>query len=484
MVVILRSRVLQVGQQAVALSPADGEYISGSTQSNFLGDGFYTRNGFTKAAAWTGPNPVGADFTGFDDLHFFPIGTWLTDFGGTGFYTRMDDLGLNGMAPCAGSISLANNVTFEKWAIVYSGDHAGGTISAGDDPCVVGVNSGDEPSTIVQYDSEMSAINTWLGSSDGAGRFAYLPYFGNVLNGEIESHYFPDDMVLGRNDTFTNPPVSFGAWCSYDIYCFAGATAAGSSILDQLHFWLYSTAGSATPNECARGSNYGSMVDAVRKHYPANDRRIHWPPIEDGAPYTEADSAAITPTQLQWAVWATLVHGARLINYFNHTFRTGDPLNTNNVLNNDGYGGPGIQGTGIYAAVKEINLRVLALAPVLNSPFDGYFVYGDTAQISTTGFLTAVTSTNARARYAGVDASCRWYPTESKHYILATTRESESATSIPVTFRMVDQGQTQAHEMHEADNIAITRGGGIPAGFCEFSDTFATAATYKTYRID
>jgi len=36
----------------------------------------------------------------------------------------------------------------------------------------------------------------------------------------------------------------------------------------------------------------------------------------------------------------------------------------------------------------------------------------------------------------------------------------------------------------ESNPISIERGGGIPGGFCEFDDTFATAATYKTYRID
>jgi hypothetical protein len=49
---------------------------------------------------------------------------------------------------------------------------------------------------------------------------------------------------------------------------------------------------------------------------------------------------------------------------------------------------------------------------------------------------------------------------------------------------MVDQGQTTAVEVHESNSISIQRGGGIPGGFCEFSDTFATAASYKAYRID
>lgn len=471
-------------QSAVTLTPADGEYISGSTQSNFLGDGFYTNNGFTRATAWTGPNPVGADFVGFDDPAFFPIGTWLTDFTGTGYYSRMDDLGLNGMAPCAGSVSLANNITFRKWAIVVGDERPGGTISTSDDPGVVGVLSADEPSTILQYETMVADNNTWLGSADGPGRFAYNAYFANVLHGDIGVHYFEDDMVLGRDDTFTNPPVSFGTWTSYDSYWFAGSTTGG--VPSDLHSRMYiSQPGDATAAQCARGSHYGSMVDLVRSHYPANDRRIHWPPVESGAPYTETFSLAITPAQLKWAVWATIVHGARLINYFVHTFRVGDALPTVNVYNDNGYGGPGIPGTGIYAATKEINWFVLELAPVINSPFDGYLCFGDgETSYESTGFLTACTSTNPRSFYSGVDASCKWQPTEGKHYILASTREQDGTTNWPVTFRMVDQGQTTATNLATDVPISVERGGGIPGGFCEFDDTFATAATYKAYRID
>ena len=47
------------------------------------------------------------------------------------------------------------------------------------------------------------------------------------------------------------------------------------------------------------------------------------------------------------------------------------------------------------------------------------------------------------------------------------------------------EAQTLAnlYQALEAD-LTIQRGGAIPAGFCEFSDTFATAASYKCYRIE
>lgn len=470
---VARSRVLPAAtQSAVSLTSIDGESISGTSQSNLTGNGYYTRKGFTRASGWTGPNPLGGDFTGFDDPNFLIVSAWLIDFSGTGFYSRMDDLGLNAMMPAAGSVSLANNVTFGKSAVVTSDVWAGGTISTADDPGVVGVSSGEEPSTVAQFDATVAANDSWLASSDGPGRMSFYNFADPILNGSLENVVFPVDMATSADII------------SCDQYWFAGAVDNAGSTQQKLHFRLYGFEGNATTAQCARGSHYGSMMDCIRKHYTLSTSRPFWVWIENGAPYDTSTSQAITPAQMKWAVWSTLVHGARAIGYFNHTFRAGDPGGSSNNFNTDFYGGPGVTGTGIYAAAKEVNLRALQIAPVLNAPFDGYFVFGDFSVVETVGFLTAVTSTNARSAYGGVDASCKWYPAQSKHYILSTTREVDGATSIPATYRMVDQGQTTAFEVFENRSVSITRGGGIPGGFCEFTDPFTTAASYHCYRID
>lgn len=462
------------GQEAVALTPLDGEFLSGGVQSNFASNGYYTRNSYTRATGWTGPKPGGGSFAGFDDLNFLPIGIWAADFSQTSTnYDRVDDVGVNGFFPASGAITLSMAVSRGKWCTVPHDAWAGGTIPSGEDPAVMGVITGEEPSTVAEYDAITSAATTWLGSSDGPGRFHQTNFADNLMNGEVASTYFPDDMVLQ------------GDYTNCDQYWYAGSAAGESTF--KLHTRLYfNTAGESTQTQCGRGCHYGSMMDSIRKAYPGvgqvNPFGV-W--IEAAAPYVAAGSLAMTPAMLRWAVWATLVHGARGIHYFVHNFRTGDTWGSPPW--DDHFGGPGIGGTGIYAAMKEVNERAVALAPVINSPMDGYFVYGDTessGSIATSGFLTAVISTNNRSKLAGVDACCKWYPTTGKHYIFSTTREPEASTNIPVTFRMVDQGQTTAVEVHESNSITIQRGGGIPAGFCEFSDTFATAATYKTYRID
>jgi hypothetical protein len=468
-----------VGQSAVALTPVDGESISGSSQSNFLGNGYYTRVGHTRARDWTGPNPLGGSFAGFDDPAFVSLATWLTDYGGlsaTQAYGRMDDLGLNGMLPASGAINLADLITFGKWAVVTDESHAAGSISSANDPGVVGVSCGEEPSTVTEYNNIKAAAASWLGSAEGAGRFHLFNFADNLLNGDIANTFFPDDMVIATANQMT----------TCDQYWFAGASEVGGDGAGgsqaKLHSRLYLSEGSATIAECARGSHYGSMMDSIRKQYPANGKAPFGVWIEAAAPYTEVSSKAISAAQLKWSVWSAFVHGARQVGYFVHNFRTGDAWGA--AFWDDHFGGPGVAGTGVYAAAKEVNLRALQIGPVINAPFDGYFVWGDTAEIATTGFLTAVTSTNARGRYGGVDASCRWHPTEQKHYILSTTREVDGATNIPVTYRMVDQGQTSAVPLFEGSPITVSRGGAIPAGFCEFGDAFATSAAYKAYRID
>lgn len=467
----------------MSLTAIDGETISGSTQSNFLGNGYYTRKGFTRAVNWVGPNPLGGNFAGWDDLNFIPIGAWLVDFDSsdTGFYSRMDDLGLNSMLPCAGSVSLANNVTFGKAAVVTDEVNAGGTISTPDDPGVIGVSTGEEPGSVADYNAQNSARTAWLATSDGPGRFGFYNYNHPVINSDIEGVIFPADMM-------TAPAADF---ITMDQYWFSGGQDAGDESSTRLKLFqhLYQTTpptnGTTTIAQTLRGSHYGSVLDSMRKWLNSTTTKpiLTW--VENGSPYTIGTE--ITPSQLTWAVWATIVHGSRGIGYFNHTFEIGNPRLGNNNFNNNAYGGPGVTGTGIYAAVKDINRKCLGIASAINAPFDGYFVYGDmdtSGSIARSGFLTAVTSTNARSKFGGVDAACKWQPTSQKHYIFSSTREIESATNVPVTFRMIDQGQTAAVNVFAGGSLSISRGGAIPGGFCEFSDTFATAGTPKCYRID
>jgi hypothetical protein len=60
------------------------------------------------------------------------------------------------------------------------------------------------------------------------------------------------------------------------------------------------------------------------------------------------------------AVWSSIIHGARGIVYFNHSF--GGPAPTQHALRESQY-------APVRAVVTETNRRIAKLAPVLNAPF-------------------------------------------------------------------------------------------------------------------
>lgn len=464
------------GQSPVSLIAADGELVDEGGISNFVGNGYYERSGFTRAAAWSGPNPIGGTFAGFDHPQFIPIACWHTDFSDPDFYDRMDDLGLNGMLNAWETVDLNDLAPNHKWATVISDQHPGGTITTGQDPHVLGVLSGEEPFDQAGYEAIVADQTTWLATSDGPGRFGFYNYTVHILNN--------DD---GFGPHSTADAVEQADLITCDYYWISGAPDPTHHVYDNMPFYFYTALGTPTESQLKRGSNYGSMMDTIRKHYAegGNSRKPVGIWVENGAPFSDAATGMITPAQMKWAIWSTIVHGARSITYFNHTFREDEDFSSNN-FNDNFYGGPGVPGTGIYQAAKDINYSALVVAPAINGPFDGYLCFGDgLADYTHTGFLVSCTSANPRNYYSGVDASCRWVPTEEKHYIFATTREAAGTTGWVTTFRMVDQGQTFAVRLYDTGGtLTISRGGSIPAGFCEFTDSFATAESYKCYRID
>ncbi|GAA2723941.1 hypothetical protein CAE01nite_10530 [Cellulomonas aerilata] len=71
--------------------------------------------------------------------------------------------------------------------------------------------------------------------------------------------------------------------------------------------------------------------------------------------------ASMTPEQIEGAVWSSLIHEARLVGYFSHAFGT-QP--TSDALNHPA-GDPHYDA--VKAKVTQVNARVAALAPVLNT---------------------------------------------------------------------------------------------------------------------
>jgi hypothetical protein len=243
---------------------------------------------------------------------------------------------------------------------------------------------------------------------------------------------------------------------SVDIYWFAGNGNTGA-FSGQL---LYNLNHSMTQDEMRRPAHYGDMVDRIRAYqttYPGPLAQI----VENGGPYSEDTTAAayIKPAELNAAVWASIIHGARQIVYFNHSF--GGPAQSDDNLAQTYYQTvqPG-QTVSIYAQVKATNGQVKALAPIINSPFaDGY------VQVSP-----------AATAMGGFDVMAK-YHSNSELYIFAVPRYSEGLANQTATFTLKNTGATSVTVVGENRTVPISSG-------TTFTDSFADGTTVHIYKVN
>jgi hypothetical protein len=111
---------------------------------------------------------------------------------------------------------------------------------------------------------------------------------------------------------------------------------------------------------CHRAANYGRTVDRVRSLVDPPRSRPVWAFVEVGHPFSEPGWPSIEPAEVSAAVWSSLIHGARGIVYFNHSF--GGPAPTQHALREPAY-------AAVRSEVARTNARIRRLAPVLNAPF-------------------------------------------------------------------------------------------------------------------
>ena len=113
-----------------------------------------------------------------------------------------------------------------------------------------------------------------------------------------------------------------------------------------------------TDSECRLAANYGWTVERIRKLTEGN--APVWAFVEVGHPFEDSPRAStISGPEIRAAVWNSLIHGARGIIYFNHSF--GGDCVTQHVLRDcPGEARP---------TVTAVNQQIQNLAPVLNAPF-------------------------------------------------------------------------------------------------------------------
>jgi hypothetical protein len=400
------------------------------------GANYYANNGFTYAHN-----------AGWDDS-FFPIGPWLAGIDDQSDVNRWKDLGLNTAFTLTADSSLSLLRSNNIYAILQR-DELNRFGSLG--PETVGILSADEPST---YSEGVSTPLSTTPNSVQDGRFWWMNNTHNILQGGNLGGV-PTSQVLSNLITTPNGTNRHIDAHSTDLYWFAGAEAP---------FWrsvggdLYGLGRDATSDEMSRGSNYGFMVDWARSYQTTYSIPI-FQFVETGGPYTEDTSASnyITPPELNWAVWSSVIHGARGIVYFNHTF-AGPGDSFDNLADPYYQTVQSGQTISIYDQVKATDALVEHLAPVLNSP---------TA-------LGYVTVSPTPTTFNGIETMAKDY--NGQFYIFADTRDSETQHNIPATFTVKDLNATSVTVVNENRTLPVTNG--------VFTDTFANAWTVHIYQVN
>jgi autotransporter passenger strand-loop-strand repeat protein len=413
------------------------------------GPNYYGNNGFTYAAA-----------AGWDSSNFFPVGPWLAPLLDQSAANRWLDLGLNTAFGFTGDSNLALMGSNGISAILANQDlsidlsNNGGSFG----PELVGELSYDEPSTFSQ------GVSTPLSTTPNSvqdGRFwwinftdAYLIY--GPVNGTPSTGLFTPITTPNGSQAHIDD-------VSVDMYWFAGAKSGVYNILGTGGI-LDNLGRAMTPDEAERGSNYGDMIDIERAWTGGTVPLFAY--IEDGGPYTTDTSASdyITPPELNWAVWSSLIHGARGIVYFNHTFA--GPAQSLDNLAQPFYQTiqPG-QTISIYNQVKATDALIEQLAPVLNSPFALNYV-----TVNSGGYTFPI----ADKTLGGIEVMAKDY--NGQFYIFADTRDSETQTNISATFTIADKIATSVTVVNENRSIPVVNG--------VFTDTFAYAWTVHIYQVN
>jgi hypothetical protein len=454
------------GGAARATSAATGTVESGGTlptgvtlQAIDGGSAYYCSHSFTQACD-----------DGWDSSSFFPIGpfwgnyageqaTWKAADWNTVFYTTsttdVNDLAADGL-----------------YSIVAA---SGSTPAATPNNNTVGFDSADEPSSWSGATSGLAGVSNSLQDS----RFWYVND-----TWEFAQSGAPSGTPGGtRADFFTDPVTTPDGskrhfdMGSIDTYWFSVAndsqypwTSAGGQ--------LYNGGGYGqdplTDAETECGCRYGDMIRSVfgtKVGLPAGKSQASWHTTYPGPVFQYVEDSnignsgdvAITPPQMNWAVWSSIIHGARGIIYFDHSFG-GSCVSDNYITTTCAHSDYSGQSTSIYSQMIATDSAVKSLAPEINS--ETALGYESVRPAPTTfgGIETrAVWDTN-RSDCKG-QASC--------FYIFADTRDAESASNIGATFNTVGNYSGAIPVVGESRSVTATNG--------TFGDTFARGSTVHIY---
>nr|WP_055504720.1 hypothetical protein [Nonomuraea pusilla] len=342
---------------ALGTPPGESPAAPRTSPSSSRGDGPAPASGLPRVP-WEGGPAYYARFpataaAGWSDPSFFPVGVWYESVTGQGDVDKDKEAGVNtyveltdtsdlalirrnGMfaipsrpLPGHGAETVAWLVTDEADMWAGPGDDGWTGRFPGEGPLCVP----DDPHKERCGYTVMRTLKDRLPKGDGR------PHYANYGKGVM---IWQNDRQAGR---FVNDYTDL---VSLDVYWYTSLYACQDA-----QSWLRIPAA-----QCRRAANYGMIIDRLRKLDAADGRRQPvYAFVEVGRPAAE-DTRAIEAAELKGAVMNSLIHEARGVVYFNHSF--GGPCQSQHVLRDS-------CGAHTRPAVIEVNRQIRQLAPVLNT---------------------------------------------------------------------------------------------------------------------
>lgn len=440
---------------------------------------YYASNGFTLAASTqlTG--------TGWDSPAFFPIGQdycFYPDNSAATFF----DLGLNFTHRTTSNASLPGLRADGIWVL-----NAGDT-DTGQGYETFGYHV-EEPDT---WSDIQSDIGIFDGFPDGglAGRllqcsFTWNQLFYGTISGAPGNSSMP--YVMGSPTSTTTAGEVHLNIPGDDLYWFAASNTEngqyeGGNVMQNN--------GVATAAQMARGTNYGDTVDMMRQWMSGAGGITGYP--APCCPYIETEDGLvgggqeILPAELNWAVWATIIHGARWILYFSTTSNYGSESTF-------GFSQTPLAGQSIsmFTQGQNTNGLVANLAPVIHAPFAlGYATVSPTAYVFPVPLACPALSIFDGWTTTGIDIMAKYYTGGSYtngagtfsngFYIFATYRGDESATNISATFTTASGYSGIVYAINaDGGSSSYATSYTLSAAAGVFTDTFAKGSSVRIYHI-
>jgi hypothetical protein len=443
----------------VTLQPIDGEVMLFPTT---MSHNYFTNLGATLATS----TAFGAK--SWDDPTFFPHCSFYGLYpAGVSSYL---DIGLNCSIDITGGTDLTVLTTNKVWGSSETKGYAAGT-AENDQAGQPGPLNAAVCALTLDEDDPQNYIGLW--SPDETGRFWIVDGTWNCsVFGDIGNVIMRD--VLARGQYIGSKSIGLFA---IDVYWMAGSgidgTAPPNGNIQGQGAAFANGQGSTqwTVDQMSRGSNYGNMIDQMRSWGNGTNASYGYQAaglsgaasavpflalIETGdGHFDESTRRSILAKEWNWAVWSSIIHGARGIDSFSSiqefttSIRTGDTVS-------------------MYNQAKATIALINSIVTVITSPFaKGYLT-----AVSPHGYIFPVYESNWQN--GGIEACVKW--DGSNFYIFATTRNSQTAGSTSATFTINSNASAStATVLNESRSIPIVGH--------TFSDTFTNPWDVHLYKI-